>query len=152
MNPQAAQSYLRTRVLTATPEQLQLMLFDGALRFAEQAKAALQKKNFEQSFHNISRSQAIITQMNGSLKHDVFPELCGKLAALYNYVYRKLLDANVHHKVEALDDAIRHLRFQRQTWALLLDQIGKQKAAQAAQKMDMPEPSSQMEASISING
>ncbi|MDB5290844.1 MAG: Flagellar protein FliS, partial [Phycisphaerales bacterium] len=36
MNPQAAQNYLRTRVLTATPEQLQMMLYDGAIRFAEQ--------------------------------------------------------------------------------------------------------------------
>ena len=45
MNQQAAQNYLRTKVLTATPEQLQLMLFDGAIRFAEQAKPALAARN-----------------------------------------------------------------------------------------------------------
>ena len=42
MNPNAAQNYLRMRVMTATPEQLQMMLYDGAIRFAEQGRAALE--------------------------------------------------------------------------------------------------------------
>ena len=45
MSQQAAANYLRTKVLTATPEQLQLMLYDGAIRFTEQARAALEKKD-----------------------------------------------------------------------------------------------------------
>src|SRR5438128_10905111 len=83
MSNQVAQNYLRTKVLTATPEQLQLMLYDGAIRFAEQAKAALQKKEFEQSYNAISRAQKIITELSCSLKHDLAPELCGKLSSLY---------------------------------------------------------------------
>ena len=56
MNAQhAQQNYLRTKVLTATPEQLQLMLYDGAIRFAEQAKVALLNKNYEESYRLISR-------------------------------------------------------------------------------------------------
>src|SRR3954466_2694382 len=95
MNPnsQAAQNYLRTRVMTATPEQLQMMLYDGALRFAEQAKVALQKKDYEASFNGISRGQRILSELTSTLKHDVAPELCGKLAALYTYVYKKLIEA-----------------------------------------------------------
>jgi flagellar protein FliS len=152
MNPQAAQNYLRTRVMTATPEQLQMMLYDGAIRFAEQAKAALIAEDFEKSYQAIARVQKIITELSCGLKHDVFPELCEKLGALYSYVYRKLIDANVKHDPEALEEAIGLLRYQRETWALLLDQLGKQKAAAAATKINMPAPDGRMEASISMKG
>jgi len=152
MNPQAAASYLRTRVFTATPEQLQMMLYDGAIRFAEQARPALQCRDWESSYKNLSRAQKIITELTCSLKHDVAPELCGRLAALYNYIFRKLVDANAHHKLESLDEALRILRHQRETWAMLLDQLGKQKAATAARTLDIPAPSTQMEASISMRG
>lgn len=152
MNPQVAQNYLRTQVLTATPEQLQMMLYDGAIRFAEQARPALQSKNWEASYNMITKAQRIIAELISSLRPDVSPDLCGKLAALYNYVYRQLIDANSHHKIEALDEAIKILRYQRETWSLLLSQLGKQKAAEAARKIDVPAPNARMEASISTHG
>ena len=99
MNPQAAQSYLRTKVLTATPEQLQLMLFDGAIRFSEQAKLALEKKNFDQSYNLLMRAQKIVQELQGALKPEVAPELCNNLAALYSFVYRRLVDANLHRNI-----------------------------------------------------
>src|SRR5271163_495679 len=94
-NPQAAQTYLKTRVMTATPEQLQMMLFDGALRFGEQAKQALAKKDFEQVYLNLSRAQKIVMELMTSLKPDVFPELCSKLKGIYLYVYKRLVEANL---------------------------------------------------------
>ena len=151
-NPQAAQNYLRMRVMTATPEQLQMMLYDGAVRFAEQAKAALLERNYEKSYTAISRVQKILTELSCTLKHDVHPELCGKLASLYSFAYRKLIEANVRHTVESVDEALNVLRFQRETWALLLEQLGKTKAAAVATRMDMPAPSARMEASISMHG
>jgi flagellar protein FliS len=147
-----AQSYLRTKVLTATPEQLQLMLYDGAIRFSEQARVALEKKDFESSFTLLTRAQKIIAEMVSSLKHDVSPELCGKLAALYNFVYRKLIEANIEHTLKPLDEALQILRYQRETWVLLLDQLGKHKAAVAATQIEMPAPAASMEASISMQG
>ena len=152
MNPAAAQQYLRTRVLTATPEQLQLMLYDGALRFCEQARIGLESKKFEDSYTNISRAQKIITELSGNLKHDVFPELCGKLASLYNFAFRKLVDANVNHHVASLNEAVSVLKFQRETWVMLLDQLGKKKAAAAAATIDLPAPDSRMEASLRMTG
>lgn len=152
MNPQVAQNYLRTRVFTATPEQLQMMLYDGAIRFTEQARPALEKKDWETSYNMISRAQKIITELTCTLKHDVAPELCGRLAALYNYVYRKLIEASTEHKVEALEEALKILRYQRETWALLLDQIGKQKAANSARSINIPAPDQRMEATISMQG
>ena len=148
MSNQAAANYLRTKVLTATPEQLQLMLYDGAIAFTEQAKAALLKKDFEASYNGISRAQKIIAELSSALKHNLAPELCGKLAALYNFVYRKLIEGSTEHKVEAIDDALEILRYQRETWAMLLDQLGKKKAAAAATRIEMPTPNARMEASI----
>ncbi|WP_428939389.1 flagellar export chaperone FliS [Fontivita pretiosa] len=147
-----AQNYLKTKIFTATPEQLQLMLYDGAIRFSEQARAALQQKNWEQSCELLSRAQKIIAEMTASLKHDVAPDLCGKLAALYTFVYRKLIEANIEHRVEAVDEALSILRYQRETWVMLLDQLARSKAAAAASKLDVPAPNQRMEASLSIQG
>ena len=152
MNPQGAQNYLRTQVLTATPEQLQMMLYDGAIRFAEQARPALASKNWEASYNAISRAQKIITELTSSLRHDIAPELCGRLASIYNFIYRKLVEANVEHKSESLDEAIKILKIQRETWEMLLKQLGRQKAAEAARKLDVPAPDARMEASISMQG
>jgi len=152
MNAQAANNYLRTKVMTATPEQLQMMLYDGALRFCEQARAALVEKNYETSYNMISRVQKILMEFNCTLKHDVAPDLCAKLAALYTYCYKKLIDANIEHRIVSLDEAMGILKFQRDTWGMLLDQLGKQKAAAAAHRIDLPAPNERMEASISIHG
>ena len=150
-NPQAAQNYLRTRVLTATPEQLQMMLYDGALRFCEQSRVALINKNYEQSYQGISRVQKIITEFLSTMKPDTNPTLCGQLSALYQYVYKKLIEASIDHNLPALEEAIKLLKFQRETWAMLMDQIGKAKAGQAAKGINMPAPDARMEASISMS-
>ena len=147
-----AQNYLKTKIFTATPEQLQLMLYDGAIRFADQARLALEKKNFEDSYNAISRAMKIIVELTSSLNHKASPDLCGKLAALYNYVYRNLIKASTERTPEPLEDALKILRHQRETWAMLLEQLGKQKTASAASRLDMPEPSARMEASISMQG
>src|SRR5205085_6396103 len=122
MNPQAAQNYLRTKVLTATPEQLQMMHYDGAIRFAEQARAALGKKDYETNYHMVARVQKIVAELISALKRDVAPELCGRLAALYNFVYRRLTDASVRRDAAALAEALNVLRYQRETWAMLMGQ------------------------------
>jgi flagellar secretion chaperone FliS len=152
MNQQAAQNYLRTKVLTATPEQLQLMLYDGAIRFAEQGKAALVKKDWESSYKALTQAQKILADLNAKLKHDIYPELCGKLASLYNYAYRQLVQANVHHHTEPVDEALKVLRFQRETWSMLLDQLGKARAAEAVRTMHVPAPDERMETSICMQG
>jgi flagellar secretion chaperone FliS len=151
MNPQA-QNYLRTKVLTATPEQLQLMLYDGAIRFAEQGRLALAQRNFEQSYTLITRVQKIILEMSCTLKPDVSADLCRQLSALYNYVYRKLVEANVEHRIDSLDEVITLLKYQRETWALLLEQLGRHKATSAAAQLDLPAPNERMEASLSMQG
>jgi flagellar secretion chaperone FliS len=152
MNPQAAQNYLKTRVLTATPEQLQMMLYDGAIRCCEQARPAIEKKDWETTYTSLSRAQAIVTELITSLRPDQQPELCQRLSALYTYIYKKLVEACAQHKLDSLDEALKLLRYQRETWAMLMEQLGKQKAATAARAIPFPTPSARMEASISVQG
>jgi flagellar secretion chaperone FliS len=152
MNPQAAQKYFRTKVLTATAEQLQMMLFDGAVRNCDQARAALESKNYQISHQALCNAQAIVNQLIATLKPGVNEDLCKNLRSLYVYAYKKLVDANLHHKVESLDEALKVLKYQRQTWMLLLEQLAKQKAAAAATNLDFPSPDAKMEASISMQG
>jgi len=126
-----SQEYLKTKVMTASPEMLTLMLWDGAIRFAEQGKDAILKKEIEASYKSLVRAQQIVTEMISCLKHSVNPDLCGKLAALYNFIYRRLVDANLQKDAKLVDDALEIMRHQRETWSMLIDQLAKERAAEA---------------------
>lgn len=126
-----SQEYLKTKVMTASPEMLTLMLWDGAIRFAEQGKEAIVKKDIEGSYKALVRSQKIMTELTGSIRHEVNPELCGKLASLYNFIYRRLVDANVTKNSALVEDALEIMRHQRATWVMLMDKLTREKASQA---------------------
>jgi flagellar protein FliS len=133
MNRMAAptQEYLKTKVMTASPEMLTLMLWDGAIRFAEQGKDAIQKKDIEGSYKALVRSQRIITELTSNLRHEINPDLCKNLAALYNFIYRRLVDANIQKEPKLVDDALEIMRHQRETWAMLMDKLAKERATEA---------------------
>jgi len=150
-NQQAAQQYLRTRVMTATPEQLQIMLYDGAIRFCELAKIGIESKKYEQVYINLTKAQNIITELLGALRPEIYPELCGKLAAVYRYAYKRLIEGNLQKDPAAFVEVIQLLKFQRETWAMVLEQTGKEKAAKAASRINLPGPDARMEASISMS-
>lgn len=123
MTATAPNPYLRDAVMTATPEQLQLMLYDGAIRYALQGRDALTVKDFETAYLRLTRAQNIVIEMINGLRHDVNPELCQRMAAIYNFIYRKLVDACVHRKTSDIEDAVKVLRMERETWQLLVDKI-----------------------------
>ena len=154
MNPQSqhAKNYFRTRVMTATREQLQMMLFDGAVRFATQARTALEKKDYEASYSALTRTQHIVSELLSTLDHKQDPELCAKLAGLYNYVFRNLVQANVSREVAPLDDALKILQYQRDTWALLMQNMGGAKEGDAPTKTAAAAPTARMEPTLSVTG
>ena len=117
--------YLRDAVMTATPEQLQLMLYDGAIRFALQARDAIEKKDYETSYLRLTRAQHIILEMQNGLNYEVNRPLCERMAAIYNFLYRKLIDANINRNVQDIDDALKVLRVERETWQILVDKVSK---------------------------
>lgn len=117
--------YLRDAVMTATPEQLQLMLYDGAIRLALQARDAIEQKDYESSFNKLTKAQNIVLEMQTGLNFEVNRPLCERMAAIYNFIYRKLIDANVQRNVSEIDDALKILRVERETWRILVDKVGK---------------------------
>lgn len=127
-----SQEYLKNAVLTATPEQLQLMLYDGAIRFATRGAEAIRAKDREAAFNALERAQLIVLELNAGLRRDVNPELADRMGALYNFVYRRLIEANIHQDEAAIDDALRILRYQRETWVLLMEKLQKEAPAAAA--------------------
>lgn len=128
MSTAAPNPYLRDAVMTASPEQLQLMLYDGAIRFATQGRDAILARDFEQAFEKCSRAQRIVLEMERGLRPEVAPELCNRLSALYMFVYRRLVDGCVDHDTQAIDDALKILRFERETWVMLMDKIARESA------------------------
>lgn len=126
MSEQPQNEYLRSQIMTASPERLQLMLFDGALRFCEQARQAMTDNDIPTVHDRLIRAQRIVMEMATNLRTDVNPELCSKLSGLYNYVYRLLVDANISHEPAKLDEAIDLLQYQRETWVLLLEKLAEQ--------------------------
>jgi flagellar protein FliS len=125
MNPsaKASQEYLKSVVMTAAPEQLELMLFDGAIRFTLRGREALQRDDIEGAFNGFERAQRIVLELNNGLRREVNPQLVDQTAALYDFIYRRLIDANVHRDLKAADDALRILRHQRETWAMLIERL-----------------------------
>ncbi len=115
--------------MTATPEQLQMMLYDGAVRFTEAARSALDRRDLEAVHENVTRAQAIVTEMLTGLRPTADQAVCGRLASLYRFVYRKLVEVGFDHRPESADEALDVLRHQRETWALLLERVGHHKAA-----------------------
>ncbi|MFA9478608.1 flagellar export chaperone FliS [Phycisphaerales bacterium AB-hyl4] len=116
----ATNPYLRTKIMTASPEQLRLMLYDGAIKFCRQGRDAIGRQDFEGSYTALSRAQKIVLELSSSLKHDADPELCKRLAALYTYIYRRLVDANTTRDLDAIDEAIRLIEYERETWQMVI--------------------------------
>ncbi|UCF32559.1 MAG: flagellar export chaperone FliS [Phycisphaerales bacterium] len=133
--------YLRDAVMTATPEQLQLMLYDGAIRFSGQAKDAIISEDYETSYEKLTRAQHIILEMRNGLNYDVNQELCERMASLYLFLYNKLVDACTNRDVQAIDDALRVLRIERETWQMVCDKVAearKEQPTQAPQTVEEP--------------
>ncbi|MFH1264857.1 MAG: flagellar export chaperone FliS [Planctomycetota bacterium] len=108
--------YLETEVTTATPQKRQLMLIQGAIRFIERARAHWRAEEDEAAHECLVRVQQIVTEMLSSLNHEIAPELSKRVASLYLFVFRTLVDANLRRNEAKLDDALKVLEPQREAW------------------------------------
>lgn len=135
MNP-----YLRTKVLTASPEELRLMLLEGALRFAGSAREGLDARDYEKSFEGISRCQEILIELINSLSHEHAPDLCEQLSALYTFMYARLIDAGQKRDPAIIDEVIKLLRYERETWQMLMDKLGAERATAEPAYPELPPP------------
>ena len=144
--------YLRDAVMTATPEQLQLMLYDGAIRFCLQARDAIALKDYETSYEKLTRAQHIIQEMQNGLRYDVNRTLCERVSSIYSFLHRKLVDANVHRDPKDIDDALTVLRVERDTWQILVDKVHRIRDGAAPEGETPAEDQGDSEPSFSAQG
>jgi flagellar protein FliS len=123
--------YLRSAVMTATPEQLHLMLYDGAIRFTKQGIEGIKTKKWEDAFNGLTRAQKIVLEMVNALNYDVDRELCARMAGLYNFIYRKLVEASVERDPGPAEEALGVIEYQRQTWVMVMDRLRQERAGPA---------------------
>jgi flagellar protein FliS len=128
-------SYRKVATQTATPGQLVLMLYDGALKFLEKAMTGFDHKDpvlFNQTINNnILRAQAIIHEMNASLNMEAGGEIASNFRRLYNYFYRRLTVANRTKQKPPIEETISCLRALRDSWAEMLRNGGEARSADA---------------------
>ena len=99
------------------------MLYDGAIRFATRGRDALERRDYEGAYNGLERSQRIVLELHHGLRREINPPLVDQMAALYNFVYRKLIEATMERSVQSVDEALRVLQHQRETWVLLIDKL-----------------------------
>lgn len=119
--------YLRTRVLTASPEELRLMLLDGSLKYAMQAREGIEKKNHEQAFNGFTACRDIVTELMTTIRREPNPELADQVRAVYSFIFTLLVEAGFERDVSKLDKAVELLQFERETWALLMQKAAEER-------------------------
>ena len=108
------EQYQRNKILTATPAEVTLMLYEGAIKFCNIAIMAIEQKDIEKAHVNIRKTQRIIEEFRNTLdrKHPVAEEF----DKIYVYVLRRLFEANIRKDKEILEEVNVHLRTLRDTW------------------------------------
>jgi flagellar secretion chaperone FliS len=121
-NPYAA--YQNNSVNTASPGELTLMLYNGSLKFIHIAKKAIEEKNIELKNTNIQKTQAIVNELMVTLNTDL--EVSQNLMSLYDYINRRLTDANIKNDVAILEEVEGLITDFRDTWKQVI-QLNRQK-------------------------
>jgi flagellar protein FliS len=127
MESSARDSYLVTEVMTATPQKLQLMLIEAAIRSAERARAQWQADHHEQAAEALIHAQQAVGELLAGLDHEVDTDLVKKVASVYLFVFRSLMEASLERNDKKLDDALRVLQVERETWRQVCRQLGNEK-------------------------
>lgn len=111
-----AQEYRKNAVLGASPAQLVVMLYDGALRFIEGGRLAMRAKDLTRQSEALIRAQNIVSELLGTLDRGAGGEIAANLASLYHFVLDALMKANLYDKENHLDEAAQVLRGLREAW------------------------------------
>lgn len=103
-----------TAIMTASPQELTLMLYDGAIKFGNQAILAIENKDMENANGFIKRVEDIIIELRSTL--DMKYDIANNLDLMYDYIYRRLVEGNMKKDKEILIEAIDLIRELRNTW------------------------------------
>ena len=114
INVNAYQQYQYNSIMSASPERLVLMLFEGAIKFVKLARKAIEEKDIAGANENLTKAQDIIAELDRSL--DMSYDISQNLAGIYDFLYRRLVDANVKKDAELLDVVESMLKELKDTW------------------------------------
>lgn len=124
MDQRAMNAYQKNSIMTASPAELTLMLYDGAIKFCNIALIAMGKGNIQRAHENIKKAEAIITELRASLdrKYPVWEDF----ERVYKYIYENLVEANMKKEAAPLEEALKRIREMRDTWkeVMRLNKVG----------------------------
>lgn len=106
--------YNNNQILTASPAELTLMLYNGAIKFCNVAIGAIEKKDVEKAHINIVKAEKIIEYLRTTL--DMKYSVAQDFDNIYDYLDRRLVEANMKKDTEILEEICGHLRSVRDTW------------------------------------
>lgn len=120
----AWQSYRQVATQTASPGQLVLLLYNGVIRFLEQARLGFNHddpKEFNETINNnVQRAQAIINELNQSLNFAEGGDFSVRMSALYEYFDQKLQESNMQKSAQGILEVLKHVTVLRDAWAEML--------------------------------
>jgi flagellar secretion chaperone FliS len=119
INTMGYQAYKKTQIQTADQGTLILICYDGAVNFLRKAKKAQEDKNEAERTTFLSKAQSVILELANSLDMEV-GEIAHNLEAIYNYLIRRIIDADYHKNTEAIDEVIHHLMELREAWEKII--------------------------------
>lgn len=127
----AHQTYLRMQTSTASPGELIAMLYDALLRNLSRAEGSLESKDIESAHNALLKSQDIVLELMSSLDLEAEGDagsIARQMAPLYEYMYRRLLDASMHKETAPVAEVRRLVQPVRDAWRFALEQIAQQAA------------------------
>lgn len=113
-SPNAFAQYNNSKVLTASPAELTLMLYEGAIKFCNIAITAVEQKDIQKAHTNIVKTERIIDHFRKTL--DMKYPVAQDFERVYVYLDQRLLEANMKKDKEILKEVLEHLRSMRDTW------------------------------------
>ena len=128
-------TYRQVDVETTSQGKLIVMLFNGAIQRAEEAKRQIEKSKTDGVHNNLIRAQDIIAELRGALNMQT-GDVARSLDRIYEYCQHLLVKANIRKSVEPLDECLGHLTSLRDTWAELFEQMAKDGAVVEALPMN----------------
>lgn len=112
--PNAYGRYNNSKILTASPSELTLMLYEGAIKFCNIAIMAIEDKDIEKAHMHIQKTERIIDYFRQTL--DMKYPVAEDFERVYSYLSQRLIEANVRKDKEILEEVLGHLRTMRDTW------------------------------------
>ena len=121
--PQAYAQYNNSRILTAKPAELTLMLYEGAIKFCNVAVTAIDDNDIEKANASIIKVENIIDYLRKTL--DMSYPVANDFENMYVYIYRRLTEANTSKDKEILNEINGHLHAIRDNWKLVMEKVAR---------------------------